>query len=189
MARVPIVTDITPFFLGAVFFAEDGKTIETVVVSESLKPAGANTSGWQELGAVENAKLTREVEGGVTRYVPNLVAGKWEKKKKVGRTTSLSIDLTFQEVSEFVHRVMWNAASIDTGDGEFVPNSQPEGIYRGWLLVQQQNGDEVTTVAHLRIELEMTNAAEIINRTGAMPQLKLDVIDNDLNVGNFGTTT
>lgn len=189
MARVPIVSSLTPFFLGAAYFAEDGRTIETVTVSESVKPAGSNLSGWEELGCIEKAMLTREVDGGVTRYCPNLTAGLWEKKKTVGRTVSLSIELTIQEISEFLHRMAWNAATVDGSDGEFVPNSQPEGIFRGWLVVQQQNGDEVVTVAHLRCELSMPNAAEITGRSGAAAVVKVDVIANTENVGNFGTTT
>lgn len=189
MARVPIVTSLAPFFLGAAYFAQDGKTIETVEVDEDSKPAGSVLTDWAELGCIEQATLTREVDGGDVRYCPNLSTGKWEKRRTVGRTVSLVIELTIQEVSEFLHQVAWNAAEIDGTDGEFTPNSQPDGIYRGWLLVQQQNGDEVVTVAHLRCELSMPNAMQIAGRTGAVPQLRIEVIDNDLNVGNFGTET
>lgn len=55
--------------------------------------------------------------------------------------------------------------------------------------MQQQNGDEVVTVAHFRCELTMPNAAEITGRTGAPAVVKADVIANTENVGNFGTTT
>lgn len=189
MARVPIVTSLAPYFLASAYFAQDGKTIETVVVDDDTKPAGAVLTGWAELGCIEVATLLRDIEGGDTRFCPNLTTGMWEKRKTVGRTSSLVIEMTVQEVSEFLHQVAWNAATIDTGDGEFVPNSQPEGIYRGWLLVQQQNGTEVVTLCSLRVELSMPNAMQIAGRTGATPQLRLEVMGNALNVGNFGTET
>lgn len=189
MARIPIVTALAPYYLASAYFALDGDTIETVEVDEETKPAGAVLDDWNELGCIEVAQLIREAEGGDTRYCPNLTTGLWEKRKTVGRTMSLVIEMTVQEVSEFLHRVAWNAAAIDGDDGEFVPNSQPEGIYRGWLLVQQQNGTEIVTLCSLRVELTMPNAMQIAGRTGATPQLRLEVMGNALNVGNFGTET
>src|SRR5690606_2861799 len=147
---------------------------ETVVVSEELKPAGVSLTGWAELGCIEVANLLREVEGGDTRFCPNLVSGVWERRKTVGKTTSLTIEMTVQEVTEFLHQVAWNAASFDTDDGEFVPNSQPDGVYRGWLLVQQQNGTEIVTLCSLRVELSMPNALQIAGRSGSTPQLRLE---------------
>lgn len=189
MARVPIVTALAPFFLGAAYFAEEGTTVETAEVAEDTKPAGTVLDTWQELGCIEIASLLRELEGGDVRYCPNLVTGAWEKKKTGGQTASLTLELTIQEVSEFLHRVAWNAAAVDGADGEFVPNSQPDGIYRGWLLVQQQNGTEVVTVAHLWGELTMPNAMQIAGRSAAVPQIRFAVLGNALNTGNFGTVT
>lgn len=189
MARVPIVTDLAPFFLAAAYFAEEGQTVEGVTVAAGTKPAGSVLTTWQELGCIQLARLLREYEGGENRYCPNLSTGLWEKKKKKGAVASLAIELEIQEFSEFLHRVSWNAAAIDGSDGEFVPNSQPEGIYRGWLLVQQQNGDEVVTICHMWVELTMPNATQIAGNSGSVPQVRCDLVQNALSVGNFGTTS
>lgn len=187
MARVPIVTSLGPLFLGACYFAEAGKTVEGVLVAAGTKPAGSVLTTWQELGCIELANLLREYEGGQKRWCPNLATGNWEPRQTVGNQVSLGLELTIQEVSEFLHRVAWNAAAIDGTDGEFVPNSQPEGIYRGWLLIQQQNGTEVTVVAHLWGELTMPNAMQVAGKTSSIPQVRFNVLGNALNVGNFGT--
>lgn len=187
MARIPIVTDLAPFYLAAAYFAESGKTVEGVTVAEATKPAGSVLTTWQSLSCIEKASLLREYEGGESRFCPNLTTGLWEKKKKKGAVVSLALEFDVQDVSEFLNRVAWNAASIDSGDGEFTPNSQPEGIYRGWLLVIQQNGVEEVTLAHVWGELTMPNAMQIAGRTGSVPKVRFDVLGNALNVGNFGS--
>jgi hypothetical protein len=188
MSYTAPTTSLAPFFGALVYFAKEGESIESTTVASDAKPPGSDFSDWEQLGCIETASIGHEFEEGETRRCFNATTGKWEKKQTKGQVASIFYEMTIQEVSEFLHQVAHHVAAIDS-DGGGVPNSQEGGIYRGWVTVQQQNGTEITTLVAAWVELTMPNAMQIAGRTGSTPQLRLDVIDNTLNVIQFGTDT
>lgn len=172
--------------------AREGKTVETVVVSPTLKPAGSNFTTWDTLGCIESGSVETLREAGEPVHCFNPTTGLWEQKatEDTDADTRLRLDLTLQEVTPFLLELAYAAASVNASTGAYVPGSLKGGAVRGWLKVQQQVGTEVVSVLDLWVEVRLAEAAQLTNRTaGWKPRIQITQLKAALEAGAFGTVS
>lgn len=194
MANTPPTNLCIPKKGSIAYFAEEGKTVETVEVSKTTVPAGLDFTTWAPLGCIEDTNiLPVEREGGVDVHCWNDVTGDWDlvESANINANTKLAMDILFQLVTPFVLRMAWSAADVDTDDGAFVPNSQPGGVYRGWLFAQtKRKGGELESVVKLWVEITMDGPTKLASRTeGHKPKIRVQILGAAANAGTLGTTT
>lgn len=178
---------LAPIIGAVAHFAPVGRTIETVAVTADAKPAGSVFTTWEPLSCITDNNVTVAVEGGTVIRCFNPLTGKFEKKANRGRNTDLIIELTVQEITQFIAQLAMNAASVsaEVGEvGEYVPNSQLEPV-TGWLFITQYAGeDSPINALELYGELTLTNGLQG-GQAPTIPQLRFEVLGNALNEGIF----
>jgi hypothetical protein len=195
MANTPPVNVYIPKKGSIAYFALEGKDIEGAEpVSKTSIPAALVFSDWAPLGCIEDANLLPvEREGGQDIHCWNDETGDWDliESANINANTKQALEIMFQLVTPFVLQMAWSAADVDAGDGTFVPNSQPGGVYRGWLFMQtKRKGAELESVVKLWVELTMDGPTKLASRTeGHKPKVRVQILGAAANAGTLGTTT
>lgn len=190
MPRIKVATSYAPKVGSAVRFAPAGRVIETVTVSKTEKPAGADLADWEELGCIETGTVSLLTEAGEPVYCFNLTTGE-DEQIRTGDTdahTQLQFDLTLQAVTDYLWQLALGAKSVHPDTGAFVPGSLPGGAVQGWAIVQVQISLEKVAVMHLWVEVKPNNPATIRHRTaGYKPQVQVTQLKAALESGVLGT--
>lgn len=186
------VTAYVPKYGSIVRFAPEGATIETVTVSATSKPAGSVFTDWKSLGCIEEGTIEVMVEKGEVVQCFNATTGKWEIKhtENTNGDTKLKLGVTLQEVTSYILQLAMAASTINASTGAYVPGSMLGGAVQGWLKVQQQSGTEVISVLDMWVELRLSEAATIANRTkGWKPKIEIMQLGAALEAGVLGTAS
>lgn len=190
MPRTAATTRYVPKPGSIIRLAKAGDTVETVTVSATSKPAGESFTAWKEVGCVETAEVELITEAGEVVHCFNAATGKWEQKStpNTDADTRLQINVTCQEVTDFLYQLAFGANSVHADTGAFVPGSLKGGAVQGWLKIQTQVGTEVVTVLDMWVEMRLSAAATVANRTaGWKPQLEIIQLGAALDAGVLGT--
>jgi hypothetical protein len=190
MPRTPAVTRYVPKPGSIIRLAKAGDTVETVVVAATAKPAGSSFTDWKNLGCVETAAVEILTEAGEPVHCFNATSGKWEQKstEDTDADTRLRLNIVCQEVTDFLYQLALGANSVHADTGAFVPGSLKGGAVQGWLKVQTQVGTEVVTVLDMWVEVKLSAAAKIADRTaGWKPEIVITQLGAALDAGVLGT--
>jgi hypothetical protein len=190
MPRTAATTRYVPKPGSIIRLAKAGDTVETVTVSATSKPAGSVFTAWKEVGCIESAEVILLTEAGEPVFCFNPVTGRHEQKatEMTDADTRLQINVTCQEVTDFLYQLAFGAASVHVDTGAFVPGSLDGGAVQGWLKVQTQVGTEVVSVLDMWVELRLSAPANIANRTaGWKPQIVITQLGAALDAGVLGT--
>ena len=185
-------TAYVPKYGSIVRLAPAGETIETVVVSSTVKPAGSVFTDWESLGCIEEGSVEVMADKGEPVQCFNATTGKWEIKhtENTKADTKLKLVLTLQEVSAYILQLAYAAGTVNGTTGAYVPGSMLGGAVQGWLKIQQQAGTEVISVLDLWVELRLADAATIANRTkGWKPKIEIVQLGAALEAGVLGTAS
>lgn len=165
MPRTKITTSYQPRIGSRVYFAPEGRTIETVTVSKSAKPAGAVLTDWEPLGAISEGSVSQLNEEGSEVLEFNLTTGEDEvvRSALADAMTRLQFDLTLGALSDYLWQLTFAAASVHADTGAFVPASLPGGVASGWCLIQVQISTEKIVVMHIWAELALPGQKVIRN--------------------------
>ena len=139
---------------------------------------------------MESAEVSLLTEAGEPVHCFNATTGRWEQKatENTDADTRLQLEVTCQEVTDFLYQLAFGAASVHADTGAFVPGSLKGGAVQGWLKVQTQVGTEVVSVLDMWVELRLSAAANIANRTaGWKPQITITQLGAALDAGVLGT--
>lgn len=189
MPRTAATTRYVPKPGSIIRLAKAGDTVETVTVSATSKPAGLSFTAWKEVGCVEVAEIALLTEAGEPVHCFNATTGLWEQKstEDTDADTRLRLNVTCQEVTDFLWQLAMAAGSVHADTGAFVPGSMKGGAVQGWLKVQTQVGTEVVTVLDMWVEMKLSAPANIANRTaGWKPQLQITQLGAALDAGVLG---
>lgn len=174
---------LAPIIGAVAHFAPDGATIATVTVAPDEKPAGVDFSDWEALSCITDNDITQNVEGGTVIRCFNTVTGRFEKRGTRGRNIDLIIELTVQEVTQFIAQLAMNAASVD-GEGDYTPNSQLDPV-TGWLFVTQYAGvNSPINAFEVYGELTLLNGLAS-GEAPTIPRIRFEVLGNEDNDGTF----
>lgn len=175
---------LAPIIGAQVHFAPAGREVEEVTAAEDVKPPGADfEDGWEALSCITDNNITHDVSGGTEIRCHNPVTGRFEKKATRGRTVTLVIEMTVQEITQFMMQLAMNAAAVDA-EGDYMPNSQGDPI-QGWLFVTQYAGPN-TAINAFEVWGEITLPQGAAGgETPTTPQVRFEVLGNALNDGNF----
>jgi hypothetical protein len=190
MPRTKVTTHYQPKLGSIVYFAREGTTVETVTVAKGTKPAGSNFSTWEPLGCVDAGTVNRLVEAGNQVVCFNATTGEDEiiKTPDSDAMTVLQFELTLNALSDFLWGLAFGADSVNGTTGAFVPGSLPGGAVQGWCVIQVQVGTEKVAVMHLWVELKISNAQSIRNRTAnTQMQVTITQLRSALETGVLGT--
>lgn len=165
MPRTKITTSYQPRIGSRVYFAPAGKTIETVTVSKTAKPAGSVLTDWEPLGAIEKGEVGLLTEKGSIVYEFNLTTGEDEvvRSELADAMTQLQFDLTLGALSDYLWQLTFAAESVHAETGAFTPGSLAGGVASGWCLIQVQISTEKVVVMHLWVELSLPGKQSIRN--------------------------
>ena len=192
MALTLPTTKHVPKYGSIIRLAPAGRTIETVTVAANAKPAGTSFDDWETLGCIETGTVELLNEAGEEVHCFNATTGEWDVKQteNTDATTRLRLALTLQEVTAFLLELAYAAASVDDSTGAYKPGSLKGGAVQGWIKVQTQQGTELVSVLDLWVEVRLSSAASIANRTeGWKPEVEITQLRSALETGAFGTTS
>jgi len=192
MALTLPTTKYVPKYGSIIRLAPAGRTIETVTVAANEKPAGTSFDDWETLGCIEAGTVELLNEAGEEVHCFNATTGEWDVKQteNTDATTRLRLALTLQEVTPFLLELAYAAASVDDSTGAYKPGSLKGGAVQGWIKVQTQQGTELVSVLDLWVEVRLSSAASIANRTeGWKPEVEITQLRSALETGAFGTTS
>jgi hypothetical protein len=190
MPRTPVPTRYAPKPGSIIRLALAGATVETVTVSAAAKPAGSVFTDWKEVGCVETAEIEILTEGGEAIHCFNATSGRWEQKQTemTDADTRLRLNVTCQEVTDFLYQLALAAGTVHADTGVFVPGAMKGGAVQGWMKVQTQVGTTVVSVLDLWVEMRLSAAANVANRTeGWKPQIEITQLGTALDAGVLGT--
>lgn len=190
MPRTAIPTNHVPKLGSTVRFAPAGATIETVTVAKDAKPAGVDFSDWTELGCIETGTVELLTDAGEQVYCFNPTTGRDEliRTEMTDADTRLRFALTLQEVTDFLWQMAFAAASVHDDTGAFAPGSLKGGVKQGWVKIQVQVSTTVLAVMDLWVEIRLSDAAKIRDRTsGYKPQIEITQLGASDETGVLGT--
>lgn len=169
------------------WFARVGSTVDGDPVTSAAMPDPATTLGdWLRLGSVEQWEPKLEQQK-ITRRAPTSGGGKYVDRKEFILGSSLTHAFAIQEFGVLEFELLANAASVDSGTGEYVPNTRTEGI-EGWAHRKSydQNGDLIdVSTTFVSVTMDSFQFAENLNPHTLM----MKVIDNALNEGVIANLT
>lgn len=164
----------------AVWFAQEGATVETVSVSAATAPAGSVLTTWRELGSPLSVRPRINRGGGTKVRIYNTSKGAWVTARKVNEQVDLAYELVLQEVDDLIIALAHAADGVNGSDA-YTPAGTDAKVL-GYLLFKQY--DETTVVNTVKVwgELMVTagpNAEEAAGNVTVMFQ----VLDNANNTG------
>lgn len=187
MALVLPTTRFLPAPGSLIYFAPDGKTIETVTVAEGTAPAGTVLTDWEPMSCVDQATIEQvELQAGEKSSCWDATLGLWVPKKTRGRIMQLVLNFSTQDVTDYMLQMSVLAASINATTGAYDANSQPEGTYLGYIKFVQQAETEVQNTGLFRVELMLANPMPIASRSGVKPSFRANILADSDNAGALG---
>lgn len=190
MPRTKIATSHQPRIGSRVYFAPAGRTIETVTVSKTAKPAGSVLTDWEPLGAISEGSVGQLVEEGAEVFEFNLTTGEDEVVRSAleDASTRLQFDLTLGALSDYLWSLAFAAASVHADTGAFIPASLPGGVASGWALIQVQISTEKVAVMHLWVEIGLPGQKTVRNlKADTTLKVQLTMLRSALDSGVLGT--
>lgn len=161
------------------YFAREGDTIDSVLVSSSAKPDHSPTSNWTSIGDVEEATLAPKItEESV--FSP-LSAGGYGRSELFFKTAEFSIAAVIQDMSELFFELLTLSTPVSS---HAIAPLAATGRLKGWfnLVQRDQAGTQISTIEVYG--LAKVNAVKFGNGH-AKGTLEIEVLNNALNTGTL----
>jgi hypothetical protein len=173
------------------FFAREGDTIDTVVVSRTAKPDNAPTTNWTSIGLVSSASV-EQTRSDIEIFRPS--PGRMVLHDVLESKQDLSISCTVEEASPLMWELLFGSLEIDptaaTNPGAFVPLART-GKVKGWFKFQQYNqADQLVSVVDIYGYAEIDGAVEFGDQSAVVSfSLKIRRLKSDLESGQLTNLT
>lgn len=151
---------LAPVIGSLIYLAQEGETIETVVVADTSagKPAGATFVDWRELGCLESYKIDPGLDGGESIRCFDSTLGAFVKKASRGQRVDPVINLVVQNIDDLIVALAHGANGVD-GSDNFEPGAG-DGKVRGWIKIQNYDGTVVVNVLEAWVEVTVPDGIE-----------------------------
>lgn len=190
MSRTAVPSAYVPKPGSIVRFAPAGDTIESVTVAKDTKPPGSDFADWIELGCIETGTVEVLTDAGEPVYCFNATTGLDElvNTELTDADTRLQFALTLQQVTDYLWQLAFAADTPDATTGAFTPGGLKGGVKQGWCKVQVQVSTTVVAVLDLWVQIGLSDAAKIRDRTsGYKPAIQILQLVAPDETGVLGT--
>lgn len=173
------------------YFARDGVTIDSVLVSRTAKPDNDPTTNWTNVGIVSSASVQIDKQD-IDIWRPS--PGRMQLHDVLESRPDLTITCTIEEASPLMWELCFGSLLINpsaqSNPGAFLPMART-GKVKGWFKFQQYNqADQLISVVDIFGYAEIEGAVEFADQTTVVSfSLKIRRLKSDLESGQLSNLT
>lgn len=166
---------------GHLFCAREGETIDSVVMSATVKPDTTPESNWttsHTIGCVSAFEMRPTVE---TQELRCPSPGKYKTRQKRVISSSLEMAFQIQEFGKLEFELLMNSDVKIPSGGAFIPDGLTD-LVRGWWKFQSYDSDD-TNILNFDVWAEARIEPYQFGEQLDTHALILTVLDSTLNTG------